>query len=82
MIGSEIGSTILRGGILQDRLEDAYSDASLYLDIMLHDIKNANAAVRGGYSQRLMDYTREGGATGTPPKSGGIPIISRIFSTM
>ncbi|WP_460007303.1 sensor histidine kinase [Methanogenium cariaci] len=59
MIGSEIGSTILRG-ILQDRLEDAYSDASLYLDIMLHDIKNANAAVRG-YSQRLMDYTREGG---------------------
>ena len=53
MIGNEIGSTILRG-ILQDRLEDAYSDASLYLDIMLHDIKNANAAVLG-YSRRLVD---------------------------
>lgn len=54
MIGNEIGSTILQG-ILQDRLEDAYSDASLYLDIMLHDIKNANAAVLG-YSRRLMDF--------------------------
>lgn len=54
MIGNEIGSTILRG-ILQDRLEDAYSDASLYLDIMLHDIKNANAAILG-YSRRLMDH--------------------------
>lgn len=60
MIGNEIGSTILRG-ILQDRLEDAYSDASLYLDIMLHDIKNANAAILG-YSQRLMDHTREEGS--------------------
>ncbi|MDE4907466.1 ATP-binding protein [Methanogenium marinum] len=60
MIGKEIGSTILRG-ILQDRLEDAYSDASLYLDIMLHDIKNANAAILG-YSQRLMDHTMEEGS--------------------
>ncbi|WAI01496.1 GAF domain-containing sensor histidine kinase [Methanogenium organophilum] len=59
MIGNEIGSTILRG-ILQDRLEDAYSDASLYLDIMLHDIKNANAAILG-YSQRLKDHTRKEG---------------------
>jgi len=57
MIGNEIGSTILRG-ILQDRLEDAYSDASLYLDIMLHDIRNANAAILG-YSRRLMDYVGE-----------------------
>ena len=60
MIGSEIGSTILRG-ILQDRLEDAYSDASLYLDIMLHDIKNANAAVLG-YSRRLMDHGMDEGS--------------------
>ncbi|KAF1074668.1 GAF domain-containing sensor histidine kinase [Methanogenium sp. MK-MG] len=60
MIGSEIGSTILRG-ILQDRLEDAYSDASLYLDIMLHDIKNANAAVLG-YSRRLMEHIGEEGS--------------------
>lgn len=60
MIGNEIGGTILRG-ILQDRLEDAYSDASLYLDIMLHDIKNANAAVLG-YSRRLMDPAVEDAA--------------------
>jgi|LSQX01.1.fsa_nt_gb signal transduction histidine kinase/PAS domain-containing protein len=53
MIGNKIGGTILRG-ILQDRLEDSFSDASLYLDIMLHDIKNANAAVLG-YSRRLTD---------------------------
>ena len=53
MIGNEIGGTILRG-ILQDRLEDAYSDASLYLDIMLHDIKNANAAILG-YSRRMTE---------------------------
>ncbi len=67
MIGNEIGSTILRG-ILQDRLEDAYSDASLYLDIMLHDIKNANAAILG-YSQRLMDHmSEEGGRYATKVK--------------
>jgi len=72
MIGSEIGSTVLRG-ILQDRLEDAYSDASLYLDIMLHDIKNANAAVLG-YSRRLMDHAMEEGNGGLP-KSSGMQII-------
>ncbi len=57
MIGNKIGGTILRG-ILQDRLEDSYSDASLYLDIMLHDIKNANVAVLG-YSRRLKDAAGE-----------------------
>ncbi|MDK2915742.1 MAG: hypothetical protein PWR25_299 [Euryarchaeota archaeon] len=39
-IGQEIGSGILRG-MLHKRLEAANREANLYLDIMTHDIKNA-----------------------------------------
>jgi PAS domain S-box-containing protein len=59
LIGREIGGSVLRA-MLQERLEDAYNDASLYLDIMLHDIKNANAAILG-YSRHLREiYHPEG----------------------
>ncbi|MBT8507772.1 hypothetical protein AZH53_04990 [Methanomicrobiaceae archaeon CYW5] len=59
LLGREIGGSVLRA-MLQERLEDAYSDASLYLDIMLHDIKNANAAILG-YSRHLREiYHPEG----------------------
>lgn len=40
-IGKEIGGTILRG-MLQDQLEEAYEETSCYLDILAHDIKDAN----------------------------------------
>jgi len=40
MIGKEIGSGILKG-MLHKRLEAANREANLYLDIMTHDIKNA-----------------------------------------
>lgn len=59
LIGREIGGSVLRA-MLQERLEDAYNDASLYLEIMLHDIKNANAAILG-YSRHLREiYHPEG----------------------
>ncbi|HDQ08408.1 MAG TPA: PAS domain S-box protein [Methanoculleus sp.] len=59
LLGREIGGSVLRA-MLQERLEDAYNDASLYLDIMLHDIKNANAAILG-YSRHLREiYHPEG----------------------
>jgi len=59
LLGREIGGSVLRA-MLQERLEDAFNDASLYLDIMLHDIKNANAAILG-YSRHLREiYNPEG----------------------
>ena len=39
-IGKEIGSGILKG-MLHKKLEAAHREANLYLDIMTHDIKNA-----------------------------------------
>ncbi len=39
-IGKEIGSGILKG-MLHKRLEAAHREANLYLDIMTHDIRNA-----------------------------------------
>jgi two-component system sensor histidine kinase KdpD len=40
-IGKEIGGTILRG-MLQDKLEEAYEETNLYIDVILHDIRRAN----------------------------------------
>ncbi|MDN7011526.1 PAS domain S-box protein [Methanoculleus sp. FWC-SCC3] len=40
-IGREVGSGVLRG-ILHSRLEAAHREANLYLDILTHDIKNAD----------------------------------------
>ncbi|PKL62994.1 MAG: histidine kinase [Methanomicrobiales archaeon HGW-Methanomicrobiales-2] len=40
MVGKEIGSGILKG-MLHKKLEAANREANLYLDIMTHDIKNA-----------------------------------------
>ncbi|MDG6256577.1 MAG: ATP-binding protein [Methanomicrobiaceae archaeon] len=39
--GKEIGTAIYRG-LLQQELEESYEKANLYLDILTHDIKNAN----------------------------------------
>jgi PAS domain S-box-containing protein len=47
-IGKEIGGTVLRG-MLHDQLEEAYAEASTYLDILENDLKKANDA--------LLDYT-------------------------
>ncbi|KUG19794.1 hypothetical protein ASZ90_010471 [hydrocarbon metagenome] len=52
-IGREIGSGILKG-ILYRRLEAAHREANLYLDIMTHDIKNAEN-VSGLYIDLLVD---------------------------
>lgn len=41
-IGKEVGGTILRG-MLQDQLEEAYEEVNCYLDIMVHDIKDATS---------------------------------------
>ncbi len=41
-IGREVGSGVLRGGILYSRLEEAHREANLYLDILTHDIRNAD----------------------------------------
>jgi len=60
-IGREIGSGVLRG-MLQRSLEAANREANLYLDIMAHDIKNAdNVALL--YSDLLVDML-EGEAAG------------------
>ncbi|BBL69150.1 hypothetical protein MchiMG62_23310 [Methanoculleus chikugoensis] len=40
-IGREVGSGVLRG-ILYSRLEEAHREANLYLDILTHDIRNAD----------------------------------------
>ena len=40
-VGQEIGTAIHRG-LLQQELEESYEKANLYLDILTHDIKNAN----------------------------------------
>lgn len=40
-VGQEIGTAIYRG-LLQQELEESYEKANLYLDILTHDIKNAN----------------------------------------
>jgi two-component system sensor histidine kinase KdpD len=45
-IGQEMGSAVLEA-ILQQRLEAANEEANLYLDIMAHDINNANTAAIG-----------------------------------
>ena len=40
-VGREVGSGVLRG-MLYSRLEEANREANLYLDILTHDIKNAD----------------------------------------
>ncbi|MDT8358052.1 MAG: ATP-binding protein [Methanomicrobiaceae archaeon] len=52
-IAGEI-SGALRRLVLADRLESTYEEANLYLDIMAHDINNANTAAIG-YSEILID---------------------------
>jgi PAS domain S-box-containing protein len=52
-IGKEIGSGILKG-MLHKRLEAAHREANLYLDIMTHDIKNAEN-VSSLYADLLID---------------------------
>jgi two-component system, OmpR family, sensor histidine kinase KdpD len=52
-IGKEIGSGILKG-MLHKRLEAAHREANLYLDIMTHDIKNAEN-VSSLYSDLLIE---------------------------
>ncbi|MFA7198447.1 MAG: PAS domain S-box protein [Methanoculleus sp.] len=56
-IGKEIGSGILKG-MLHKKLEAANREANLYLDIMTHDIKNAEN-VSSLYADLLLD-TLEG----------------------
>lgn len=53
MIGKEIGSGILKG-VLHKRLEVANREANLYLDIMTHDIRNAEN-VSGLYAGLLIE---------------------------
>ncbi|WP_128692522.1 sensor histidine kinase [Methanoculleus taiwanensis] len=50
-IGEEVGGVISRA-MLQERLEAASREANLYLDLMTHDINNANA-VALGYTEVL-----------------------------
>jgi PAS domain S-box-containing protein len=40
-VGREVGGGVLRG-ILYSRLEEAHREANLYLDILTHDIRNAD----------------------------------------
>jgi two-component system sensor histidine kinase KdpD len=47
-------SGAVRRLVLADRLESTYEEANLYLDIMAHDINNANTAAIG-YSEILID---------------------------
>jgi PAS domain S-box-containing protein len=52
-IGQEIGSAVVEA-ILQHRLGEANEEANLYLDIMAHDINNANTAAIG-YGEFLIE---------------------------
>lgn len=54
-LGRELGAG-LQKGLLQKRLEQLNDDANLYLDIMTHDINNANAASLG-YAEFLIEET-------------------------
>jgi len=56
-IGKEIGSGILKG-MLHKRLEAANREANLYLDIMTHDIKNAEN-VSSLYADLLIEMLGE-----------------------
>lgn len=52
-VGREVGAGVLRG-MLYDRLEAANREANLYLDILTHDIRNADN-VTSIYADLLMD---------------------------
>ncbi len=54
-LGRELGAG-LQKGLLQKRLEQLNDDANLYLDIMTHDINNANAGSLG-YAEFLIEET-------------------------
>lgn len=60
-IGREIGSGFLRS-MLHKRLEAAHRETNLYLDIMTHDIKNAEN-VASLYCDLLIDMLEEDAAT-------------------
>ncbi len=69
-VGREIGAGVLRG-MLHQRLEAANREANLYLDILTHDIKNADN-VANIYADLLIDEL-EGSAAGHIRKlKGGI----------
>jgi len=59
-IGHEVESRLLRG-MLYQRLEEAHAEANLYLDIMTHDIRNAEN-VSGLYTELLIDTVTGEGA--------------------
>ncbi len=60
MVGKEIGSGILKG-MLHKKLEAANREANLYLDIMTHDIRNAEN-VSGLYADLLTEMLEGEGA--------------------
>ncbi len=60
MVGKEIGSGILKG-MLHKKLEAANREANLYLDIMTHDIRNAEN-VSGLYADLLLEMLEGEGA--------------------
>ncbi|MDV2482829.1 PAS domain-containing protein [Methanoculleus sp. Wushi-C6] len=88
-IGREIGSGVLRS-MLHKRLEAAHRETNLYLDIMTHDIKNAEN-VASLYCDLLLDTLEGEGAEyakklrGCVRKSAGIlqnvSTIRRIHQT-
>ncbi len=62
-IGKELGNVVVKGGMLYEELETALSEVNLYVDILTHDINNANTAAMG-YLQMYLDFAAgsDGGA--------------------
>ncbi|MDV4342176.1 PAS domain S-box protein [Methanoculleus sp. YWC-01] len=52
-VGEELGNAIVKG-MLQEDLEEALSEVNLYVDILTHDINNANT-IAMGYLQMLSE---------------------------
>ena len=53
-IGKELGNVVVKG-MLHEELEAALSEVNLYVDILTHDINNANTAAMG-YLQMYLEY--------------------------
>jgi len=53
-IGKELGNVVVKG-MLHEELQTALSEVNLYVDILTHDINNANTAAMG-YLQMYLEY--------------------------
>ena len=79
-IGNEIGSGVLRS-MLHKRLEAAHRETNLYLDIMTHDLKNAEN-VANLYCDLLLDMLEDDAALYARKLKGSVRKSTRILQNV